>query len=77
MACNKRAYDTENLAVEALLGARVAYAGNTSISVYLCEDCGKWHLSSKGNVNGRLAKELASGKIERQREADFWERKLR
>jgi hypothetical protein len=47
-------------------------AQNGPLSVYLCDDCGQYHLTSRGPMNKRLSKALAEGKIQRQREADRW-----
>ncbi len=77
MSCNKRSYLSEELAVTALLEARIKFDANTSITVYCCDDCGQWHLTSKGIVHPKLASALQAGKINRQKEADYWERKLR
>lgn len=77
MSCNKRSYQSESLAVDALVEARIKFASNTSVAVYQCSDCGFWHLTSKGTAHPRLASTLKSGDVKRQREADYWERKLR
>lgn len=77
MSCRKRAYETRDLAVEALLGARIRFHGNTATGVYQCEDCGYWHLTSHGNIDPELDHALKNGSIDRLREAEYWERKLR
>jgi hypothetical protein len=77
MSCNKRSYLSEELAVTALLEARVRFDANTSTTVYRCEDCDQWHLTSKGNIHPKLASALKSGEVSKQKEADYWERKLR
>ena len=74
--CQKRSYATENLALDALIEARIRFLQNSSITVYQCEDCGQWHLTSRGNMHPRLAKELTSGNVEKSRLAYQWEKKL-
>lgn len=73
-------YISEQIAEEALIGARINYnypdnAG--PVGVYQCEECGFYHLTSKGPVNERLAKYMAEGKIRRSSESEEWLRKLR
>lgn len=74
--CQKRSYVTENLALDALIEARIRFLQNSSVTVYQCEDCGQWHLTSRGNIHPRLAKELTSGNVEKSRLAYQWEKKL-
>jgi len=76
----KKIYLTEDLAVEALIGAWMAYnypAGQGPQAVYRCEDCGNYHLTSRGPMNAKLADMLAKGSIRKQKEADDWEEKIR
>ena len=47
------------------------------ISVYQCEDCGFFHLTSQGNMSEKLAKELENGNIKRAKEANKWANKLK
>jgi hypothetical protein len=47
------------------------------IAVYRCDDCGFYHLTSKGPMNEKLSAAIASGKIARQREAHRWEDKFK
>ncbi len=77
MNCPKRSYLSEELAITALLEVRGRFEMNSSVTVYCCEDCGQWHLTSKGDIHPQLKVFLQSGKINRQREAEYWERKLR
>ena len=77
MACNKRSYVTETLAVNALVEARIKFDANTAVAVYCCEECGQWHLTSRGPTHPKLASALQTGTVKRQKEADYWERKLR
>lgn len=76
----KRVYLTQEIAEEALIGARInyKYPENTGpVGVYQCEECGFYHLTSKGPMNERLAKYMAEGKIRRSSESEEWLRKLR
>ncbi|MBS1505821.1 MAG: hypothetical protein JSS79_04155 [Bacteroidetes bacterium] len=75
----KRVYLTEALAEDALLDAhgRHQYAGTGPVAFYRCDDCGYYHFTSKGPMNEKLAKLLASGKLKLQQEANHWEKKLK
>jgi len=76
----KKVFLSQQMAEEALIEAwgRYDYAPNAGpISFYQCEDCGYYHFTSQGRMNERLAKEIASGKIKLQREANHWERKMK
>lgn len=79
-ASQKKIYSTQEQAEEALLGAhtRFNYAeGRGPVAVYKCDDCGYFHLTSKGPVNATLAQHLKEGKIDRQKLADEWLNKLK
>lgn len=76
MACSKRSYDSENLAVTALIEARIRFDNNTSCTVYQCDDCGQWHLTSKGNMHQKLKEALENGNINKQKQAWQWEKKI-
>ncbi len=76
----KTSYDSKVLAEEALFShqARQFHApGHGPINVYECEHCGAWHFTSKGAPHPDLEKAQAKGTLDREREANFWERKLR
>ncbi|MBS1951841.1 MAG: hypothetical protein OJF59_001506 [Cytophagales bacterium] len=75
----KRIYPTEALAIDALIDAhaRTCYSGKGPIAVYLCEDCGYWHFTSKGKINDRLDQQLRSGKMKLQQEANRWINKFK
>jgi hypothetical protein len=45
--------------------------------VYQCEDCGEYHLTSRGPMNERLAQYIADGKLKRDKEANQWLGKLK
>lgn len=68
-------YASLHLAEEALIAARTRFhfsAGNGPIAVYLCDDCGQFHLTSKGKMNDRLAEQMKNGSIDLQKEANWW-----
>lgn len=77
MNCLKRSYLSEEMAVTALLEVRSRFELNSSVTVYCCENCGQWHLTSRGSIHPRLEKSLQSGEIKRRRETEHWERKLK
>lgn len=73
-------YPTQEMAEEALIEARINFdfpKGSGPVAVYRCEDCGQYHLTSKGEMNPRLAEYIASGKIRLQQEANRWADKLK
>ncbi len=79
-ATNKKVYLTEALAEEALVGAHTAFnygVGSGPVAVYRCEDCGYYHLTSRGAVNPKLKQLFDDGSIARQKEADAWLAKLK
>jgi hypothetical protein len=76
-SCNKRSYGYENLALDALINARINFGGNTAINYYQCTSCSQWHLTSQGNIHPKLAEYLANGTIKKQQESENWERKFR
>lgn len=76
----KKVYLTQVLAEEALLGAHIRFeyaAGRGPVAVYRCDDCGYFHLTSRGPMNPSLAQHVKSGTIDRQKQADAWEKKLK
>lgn len=76
----KKVYLTQELAEEALIGAhtRFYYAkGQGPVAVYRCDDCGYFHLTSQGPLNTQLAQYIKNGKMNKQKEADKWLRKLK
>lgn len=71
----KKIFPTEQIAEDALIEAQTAFdypRNNGPIAIYLCDDCGEYHLTSRGPMNARLAASLAEGKIQKQKEANFW-----
>jgi hypothetical protein len=76
----KKSYVTRELAEEALIEAHTRYDfGRTSgpVGVYLCEDCGHFHLTSQGPMNQKLAEFLRTGQIQKSKEALKWEEKFK
>lgn len=72
-------YLSQALAEEALLDAwiRNHYAkGQGPVNVYRCDDCGDFHLTSKGVMSERLKMAIDKGEIERSRRAFDLENKL-
>ena len=77
---NKKVYLREDIAVEALIEAHMHFnygKGSGPLAVYKCEDCGNYHLTSKGSMNEKLASYLKEGKIERAVEAERWAKKFK
>jgi len=72
-------YITESVAEDALIDAheRNHYGHRGPVAVYRCEECGYYHFTSKGQMNERLAKLLASGKINLHRQANEWMNRLK
>lgn len=77
---HKKMYLTEFIAEEALISAWTTYeyaSGNGPIAVYKCDECGSYHLTSKGVMNKKLSEYLVSGKIKSAKEADSWLDKIK
>ena len=77
---NKNSYDTIELAEEALLQNHMRHHhSNTGgpINVYLCRDCDSYHFTSKGQKNEILLGNEVQDKIKLERQANYWEGKLR
>ena len=80
MSCGKRAYTTPEIAEEALIEAHIQYQypkGSGPIAIYQCEDCGRFHLTSRGEMNPTLAKYYEEGKIKLQKEAQQWMNRIK
>jgi len=76
----KRSFLTKELAEEALISNRSRFHHNDEsgpINVYLCNDCGNYHFTSKGPKSALLDDEKVQNHINLNREAGYWERKLR
>ena len=77
---NKKTYLSVEIAEDVLIETwtKFDYAPNNGpIAIYKCDDCGYYHLTSKGVVNEKLAKHLAEGKIQLQKEANKWINKIK
>jgi hypothetical protein len=77
---HKKVYLTVEIAEEALIGARTRFEyGNQSgpVGVYQCEDCGYYHLTSKGPINPRLAECQSNGRLKLEKEAQQWMDKIK
>jgi hypothetical protein len=82
MLCStgKRIYDTAQMAEDGLIETWTRFnvtPGNGPVGVYRCEDCGFYHLTSKGPMNAKLASYLAEGKIKWQTDINYWEDKFK
>lgn len=82
MVCStgKRGFDSKELAEEALISNRSRFHHRDDsgpINVYQCEDCGDWHFTSKGSKSDLLESSDVRKNINLNREANYWERKLR
>jgi len=76
----KRLYHSEQLAEDALIEAHIHFdyrAGGGPVAVYQCDECGEFHLTSRGPMNVRLASQIADGTIKKQKEAGRWQNKFK
>jgi hypothetical protein len=76
----KKMYPSREIAEDALIEARIKFnygASGGPVGIYLCEDCGHYHLTSKGSMNEKLAQYMAEGKLQRMKEAELWAKKLK
>jgi hypothetical protein len=76
----KKMYASQEIAEDVLIDAWSRYtyaAGNGPVSVYKCDDCGEYHITSSGEMNPKLAQYLKEGKIQLQREANHWMHKIK
>jgi hypothetical protein len=72
---NKKSYPTKEIAENALLDTHMNFefkSGDGPIAVYLCEDCGNYHFTSRGPMNIKLEQLIKEGKINAQRQANAW-----
>ena len=68
------------MAEDALIENRSRYYHDEDsgpINVYQCMDCGQWHFTSKGPKSDLLEDDQIKKRISMNREANYWERKLR
>ncbi len=76
----KRFYDTEQLALDALIQYHIrnAFEKNQGPkNIYQCDNCGGWHFTSKGNYHTYLTDAEGKEYIKKERKAFYWEKKLR
>ncbi|MEM6643433.1 MAG: hypothetical protein AAF616_10670 [Bacteroidota bacterium] len=76
----KRCYETEMLAVEALIQHHIVndYKGITGpINIYQCLDCGMWHFTSKGEKHALFDDEDTLSYIKKERRAYQWEKGIK
>jgi hypothetical protein len=76
----KKSFQTQMLAEDVLieLWSKNNYsANNAPIAVYRCDDCGLFHLTSRGQMNERLAAYLSGNKFKLDREAAKWSDKFK
>ncbi|MEO9966085.1 MAG: hypothetical protein ABJF11_09870 [Reichenbachiella sp.] len=75
---NKICYASKEIAEEALVENRSRHYHSENsgpINVYECRECGNYHFTSQGEISELIKKNKS--KIDANREANFWERKLR
>ena len=71
----KRTYASQEIAEDVLIETWTRFdfnQDNGPLSVYRCDSCGGYHLTSRGPMNERLAEALSDGRISRQKEANRW-----
>jgi hypothetical protein len=76
----KRMYPSQEIAEDGLIEVWTRFdfgPANGPLSVYRCEDCGYYHLTSKGPMNERLAQALRDGRVDRQKEANRWAQRIK
>ncbi len=73
-------YPTEDIAVDALIEARTHFEFKPDqgpVAIYLCDDCGHFHLTSQGATNPKLVTYIKDGKLKLMKEARNWENKIK
>jgi hypothetical protein len=76
----KKSYPSQQIAEEALIEAQAHFDyGRASgpIAVYRCEDCGEYHLTSKGTMNEKLVSYIKDGTLNKLKEANRWTTKFK
>lgn len=77
---NKQCYDSREIAEEALIQNRARYNHRPNagpINVYLCDSCGCYHFTSKGELGDILKSDENRRRIDLQQEANHWEGKFK
>ncbi|MFT5513196.1 MAG: hypothetical protein ACI8SE_001598 [Bacteroidia bacterium] len=79
MSCpsKKKEHTTIGAAEGALIDARIRFVGNSAVNVYECEDCGNWHLTSKGETHPKLQEMIDSGSLDEEIKKFEWREKYR
>ncbi|HTJ48292.1 MAG TPA: hypothetical protein VL443_02480 [Cyclobacteriaceae bacterium] len=76
----KKVYLSPEIAEDVLIETWTRYDfndGSGPIAIYRCDDCGYYHLTSKGVMNEKLARYIKEGKIKKQKEANDWLNKIK
>lgn len=76
----KKGYQSQSLAEDALIEAHIQYDyGNRTgpVNVYKCEECGQYHLTSRGETNPRLETFRKEGHLGKHKQAAQWLHKLK
>lgn len=71
----KRAYEKQEDAEDALIRSRINSGEHGAKNIYLCDDCGHWHLTSKGPLSDLIDK--YAREIQRARTGEFWKDRFR
>lgn len=77
---HKKVFLTLRQAEDALVDARIKYNYQNHlgpVGVYHCDECGYFHLTSKGIMNDTLKNHMDSGKLKLDKEAAHWLSKLK
>ncbi|MGL4631616.1 MAG: hypothetical protein ACRCVT_10460 [Leadbetterella sp.] len=77
MSCGKKSYQNEEIALDALVQNRILNVYSSAKTIYRCDECGLYHLTSKGEIHPILHKKMGSGSIQKESEAKSWEEKLK
>jgi hypothetical protein len=73
-------YPTQEIAEGVLieLWTKNEYAqGQGPVNVYRCDDCGDYHLTSKGTMNEKLAAAVRSKSFQWQKQGKNWDDKFK
>lgn len=76
----KICFSTKEVGEEELVSNRAKYnysVGAGPVNVYLCDLCGNYHFTSKGETNPKLLNKDIKKKIDRESEANYWLDKLK
>lgn len=73
-------YQTDELALEALIQHHIRnfhQQGRGPKNIYLCDHCGLWHFTSKGEPHPELESSDVKERIKKEQLGEYWERRLR